>query len=305
MSSWVEKLLLALRSTPPPPPPADPAPADPAPAPASPAPARSWQAELLAEAELTWTAAGGLVAAEEALQERADAALVPAEALGAAPAPPAWVAPAVDQPRAAFTRYGYEPGARPPSLHALQDLYQRVYGPSLEVVAGRVLHDLALYAALEGWRPGDRDQNGARLQVVFRQLSAILGDALAFKTAPLGRVDRHRTLGGFYDHNEQAIFLATSLLASHPAAVVNTIVHEQAHRLQHLLIQRLTYAPRKLSPAERSLALYWYEEGTAQPGADYARYRYNGREYHADQTGKAVVKGLMPIFGWGPETLRF
>ena len=168
-----------------------------------------------------------------------------------------------------------------------------------------MLHDLALYAALDGWRPGDQAQNGARLQVVFKQLSGIMGDALAFTTAPLGRVGKHRTLGGFYDHGEQAIFLATSLLQAHPAAVANTIVHEQAHRLQHLLIQRLMYAPRKLTPAERSLALYWYEEGTAQPGEDYARYRFNGREYHADQTGKSVVKALMPVFGWGPETLRF
>lgn len=303
MASWVERLLLAFRSTPPAPPVAPDPVAEPAPP--RPSPARSWQAELLAEADLTWTAAGGLAWAEEALQDRLDEALVPAEIATGTPAPPAWVAPVVDQPRAAFTRFGYEPGARPPSLHALQDLYQRVYGPCLAPMAGRVLHDLALYAALEGWRPGDQARNGARLQVVFRQLTAIMGDALAFKTAPLGRVDRHRTLGGFYDHDEQAIFLATSLLASHPAAVVNTIVHEQAHRLQHLLIQRLTYAPRKLTPAERSLALYWYEEGTAQPGADYAKYRYNGREYHADQTGKAVVKGLMPIFGWGPETLRF
>lgn len=295
--SWVDKLLKAFSSVPTPPPAEE---APPAPRPERP---RSWQAELLAEADRSWSAAGGLVEAEAALQDVADAALAPAEAAGLKA--PAWVAPATDQPRATFTRLGYEPGARPPSLPALKDLFDRVYGPCLAPVPGRVVHDLALYAALEGWRPGDQDQNGARLQVVFRQLSAIMGDALAFKPAPLGRVDRHRTLGGYYDHAEQAIFLATSLLASHPAAVVNTIVHEQAHRLQHLLIQRLTYAPRKLTPAERSLALYWYEEGTAQPGADYAKYRYNGREYHADQAGKAVVKVLMPVFGWGPEALRY
>lgn len=294
MRDWIAAFLRAFASPPPPPPPARVE---------RPAPVRSWQQELLAEADFTWEAAGGLLAAEEALQDAADARITD-EAL-AALGPLAWVRPATELPREAFTRFGYEPGKRPTSLSALAALYDQVYGPCFVPLASRVVHDLALYGALESWTNKTPDVAGARLHVVFRQLSAHLSEALAFTAAPLGRVDKHRTLGGFYDESEQKIFLATSLLNAHPASVVNTIAHEQAHRLQHLLIQRLRYAPRKLSAAERSLALYWFEEGTAAPGVDYAKYRYNGREYHADAMGKTVVKALMPVFGWGAETLRY
>ncbi|MEB3196185.1 MAG: hypothetical protein VKP62_03185 [Candidatus Sericytochromatia bacterium] len=280
----------------------------PAPPPRPPAPASreegpsalpDWRAELLAESRFNWEEA---VAPARALAEDGGEA-GPAPTLPAAPLP--WVAPQVDQPAARFARLGYAPGARPPSLMALKDLFEAVYGPCLAPLPTRVLHDTALFGGLDGWNPAAGNDNLGRLHVVFRQLSELLGEAFAFKPAPLGRVDHHRQLGGYYDHQAQAIFLATSLLRSHPAAVANTIAHEQFHRLQHLLIQRLMYAPRKLSSAERSLAMYWHAEGTAEPGADFAAYRYNGREYHADQTAKALVRLLMPVFDWPPQVLAY
>jgi len=188
---------------------------------------------------------------------------------------------------------------------ALKALYEAVYQPCLAPLPSRILADTALFGAIDTWQPQKGNDNLLPMHLIFRQLSALLSDAFAFQPAPLGRVDRHRTLGGYYDHQEQAIFLSTSLFQSHAAAVVNTIMHEQMHRLQHLLIQRLLYAPRKLSAAERSLATYWHSEGTAQPGEDFAAYRYNGREYHADQMAKALIGGLLPIFGWTPAVLAY
>lgn len=270
-----------------------PAPTIPPPPPPSAQPVlRGWQAELLAESDMAWAA--------ERLEplENVSAQEPPSPSL-----PLNWVAPHVQQGTAMFGRYGYAPGAKPPSLLALKALYEAVYFPCLAPLPSRVLSDTALFGAIELWRPQAGQDNLLPLHLIFRQLSSLLSDAFAFQTAPLGRVDRHRTLGGYYDHQEQAIFLSSALFQSHAAAVVNTIVHEQMHRLQHLLIQRLLYAPRKLALAERSLATYWHSEGTAQPGEDFAAYRYNGREYHADQTAKEFIRLLIPIFGWPASVL--
>lgn len=276
-----------------------PPPAVPPPPSVSPAPARlSWQAELLAESHMAWEA-------ERLEPVSADEASDPTPTPLGVAAPAAWVPPQVQQSAALFARYGYPPGGKPPSLLALKALYEAVYQPCLAPLPGRILADTALFGAIDTWQPQQGNDNLLPVHLIFRQLSALLSDAFAFSPAPLGRVDRHRTLGGYYDHQEQAIFLSTSLFQAHAAAVVNTIVHEQMHRLQHLLIQRLLYAPRKLAPAERSLATYWHDEGTAQPGEDFAAYRYNGREYHADQMAKALIRGLMPIFGWSPAVLAY
>jgi hypothetical protein len=185
---------------------------------------------------------------------------------------------------------------------ALQALWEVAYGPCLAPLSSQVLHDLALFGALEAWRPGDRG-NLARLHVVFRELSRLLGEALAFKPAGLqhvGELDAHL---GVYRDAECVIHLSARLLAGPAAGLVNTIVHEQAHHMQNLLVQRLLYAPRKLTPAQRSLALFWHAHGTREPGADFLAYRLSGREVHANDTARRVVKDLMPLFGWGPEAL--
>jgi len=262
--------------------------------------APDWRRELLAESSWTW---------EAARVEQADLAAAtrlgqapPEEAAHPAAGPLPWVAPGLALPRAVFTRHGYEPGARPPSLGALRALLEAAYGPSLAPLASRVLHDLALFGALDAWQPSDRG-NLARTHVVFRELSGLLGEALAFKPAPLGLIGDLGPHLGLYRDAERVVCLSSRLLAGSAAGLVNTVVHEQAHHLQHLLVQRLMYAPRKLAPIERSLALYWYDQGTVAPEANFLAYRLSGREIHADDTAKRVVRDLMPLFGWGPEAL--
>jgi hypothetical protein len=253
-----------------------------------------WRRELLAEAELAWSAG------QPASPEEAPSAGRPAPEEAPGPAP--WVSPVTTLPRAFFTRHGYEPGARPPSITAQQALCEAVYGPCLAPLASRVLHDLPLFGALETWRPGDPG-NLARTHVVFRELSRLLGEALAFKPAALQHVGHLEQHMGVYRDAELVIQLSSGLLTGPAAGLVSTIVHEQTHHLQNLLVQRLVYAPRKLTPAQRSLAMFWYTHGTVDPKANFMAYRLSGREVHANDTARCVVRDLMPLFGWGPEAL--
>jgi hypothetical protein len=211
---------------------------------------------------------------------------------------PAFIPPRRDLPRAHFTRHGYEPGKKPPSKAAMQDLIQRVYDDTTPGLIYRMVADTPLFGALETWRPGDLDHNHKLLRILFDRISAQLGDAYGFKPAPLGKLDHSRHFLGYYSYAEQAIFLSAAHLAEHPAHAVNTIAHEQAHRLQDLLVQAVTYH-RKLSPPERSLALWWYDERSYDHRTHPTEYHLSMKEWHARQVGNAVAAGLGRALGWG------
>jgi hypothetical protein len=254
----------------------------------------NWKAELLKEAEMNWIVP---VAEPEPVAEP-----VVQVGYGAAQLVTP-TGPNLGVRREHFALYGYEPGQKPPSLHAFKTLMQQVYDPSLEAIVPKVLEDTALFGALERWNPRDDRLNLTLLRIVFDRLSLHMGDAYGFVPAPLGRVDHDRKRGGFYDPKVKRIFIAASHLTNTPGRVVNTVAHEQAHHLQHLLIERLLYAPQKLSPAERSLALFFYDASHQYVSMhkDFMAYSYNGLEYHARHTGNGLAFKLCPIFGWSPE----
>lgn len=282
-----------LRGQPEPPPPAAP--------PEAPQPGGlpDWRRELLSEASWGWE----LQRAEPEEAVRAPTA-TPGQASAdplAGPAP--WIRPRTDLPRAFFTRHRYEPGTKPPDAQALRALFEAVYHPCLAPLPSQTLHNLALFGAIDTWRPGD-EGNMARAQVIARELAALLGDALAFTPAKLHSFGRLKDDNlGLYSDAERVLRLSTRLLTAHVGGLVNTVVHEQCHHLQNLLMQRLTYAPHKLSPAERSLALYWDGQPMVDPKVHFLFYRLNGRELHAWETAKRVVRDLMPVFGWGEEAM--
>lgn len=258
----------------------------------------NWKAELLKEAQYNW-----IVPQADPEPEPAP---LPAVAMAMpAPAPAGPTGPNLGLRREHFALYGYGPGQKPPSLQAFKALMQQVYDPSLELLAARVLDDTALFGALDTWRPRQGEQNLALLRIVFDRLSAAMGDAFGFVPAPLGRVDHDRKRGGFYDPKVKRIFIAASHLTNTPGRLVNTVAHEQAHHLQHLLIERLLYAPQKLSPAERSLALFFYDASHQYVSMhkDFMAYSYNGLEYHARHTGNTLAFKLCPVFGWSPESV--
>lgn len=274
---WCQRLLAL--------PPAPPTPALPPAEPSARLPA--WQRELVAEAERAW----GVASAEAT--ERGEVA---------AAGPSRFVPPMLALPRAFFARRGYEPGKQPPDAQALRELLEAVYGPCLAPLAGHVLQNVALFGAVDAWVPGDGG-NLVRAHVIFRELSALYGDALGFVPARLGfigRIPKADTLGHYHDESRE-ISLSSDLLAGPASRFVNIVVHEQTHHLQNLLVQRLVYAPGRLSPAERSLALSWYNQAPVDPATSFLFYRLSGRELHAWETAERVVRDLRPIFGWGGE----
>ncbi|MDB5102047.1 MAG: hypothetical protein JWM80_6468 [Cyanobacteria bacterium RYN_339] len=258
--------------------------------PAAPAPIEepvrppNWKAELLREANFGWA-------------PEAPPAAPPAVET---PVIPAYIPPRRDLPRPYFTRHGYEPGQKPPSKAAMQDLIQQVYGATTPGLIYRMVADTPLFGALDTWRDGDLHHNHKLLRILFDRISAQLGDAYGFKAAPLGKLDHSKHFLGYYAYAEQAIFLSAAHLTDHPAHAVNTIAHEQAHRLQDLLVQAVTYR-RKLSPPERSLALWWYDERTYDHRTHPAEYHHSLKEWHARQVGNSVAAGLGRVFGWPTE----
>lgn len=269
------------------------APAPPDPVPSAPLDARpNWKAELLREAQFGWDADLAEPAADEA------------DEIGPALAVPALVAPRLDLPRPFFTRHGYEPGKKPPRPEAMRALVEQVYGPCFAPLVPRMVADTPLFGALDSWRPGDERHNLVLMRILFERISTHLGDAYGFTPAPLGKVDHSKHFAGYYDHSAQKIFLGAAHLHEHVAHAVNTIAHEQTHRLQDLLVQAVTYKPRKLTSAQRSLALWWYDERPVDARQNYAAYRRSLREWHAESVGNAVAAGLGRVLGWPPEVLR-
>jgi hypothetical protein len=268
MPSWEDDLRRYLKDHPAPPP-VEEAPGPP-----------DWKRELLREANFGW-----------------EPNAAPPVSPPSGPTIPAFIPPRRDLPRPFFTRHGYEPGRKPASKAAMQDLLSQVYDPTTPGLIYRMVADTPLFGALETWRPGAEAHNHKLLRILFDRISAHLGDAYGFKPAPLGRLDQHRHFLGYYDYAEQAIFLSAAHLAEHPAHAVNTIAHEQAHRLQDLLVQAVTYH-RKLSPPERSLALWWYDERSYDPRRHPTEYHLSMREWHARKVGDAVAAGLGKVFGW-------
>jgi hypothetical protein len=254
-------------------------PATPGPAPVEETGKRpDWKSELLREANFGQPP-------EEAPPERPG------------PVVPAFIPPRRDLPRPYFAKFGYEPGKKPPTKAAMQDLITQVYGQTTPGLIYRMVADTPLFGALETWRPGDAGHNHKLLRILFERISAQLGDAYGFKPAPLGKLDHSRHYLGYYSYAEQAIFLSAAHLTDHPAHAVNTIAHEQAHRLQDLLVQAVTYH-RKLPPAERSLGLWWYDERSWDHRSHPTEYHLSLKEWHARQVGNTVAAGLGRVFGW-------
>lgn len=235
-----------------------------------------WRAELLAETDRTWKAS--CEAAES---------LCP------------WVPPILWLPRCAFRAHGYEPGERPPHIPAMRALFEAMYHPSVAPLPKRVWRHPELRRALSTWVPGD-PENRARAHLVFRELSELLGEALGFEPAPLEELGPlQRNAQGEYSDTKQVVRLSSTLLGRGPACFVNVLVHEQLHHQQNLLMERLIQDPDGMSPAERSLALFWSERCTPSPLLSFLAYRLSGREVHSWEMARTVEIALSRVFGWG------
>lgn len=271
----------------PPPPPAPPPPAPEAPAMNQ---RVDWRAALLEETSLNWTGALGVPVPEAA-------PMAPVEAPIEAPAAPEAAGPDTALTRSFFTRLGFEPGRRPPTFMAYRALMQRVYGPCVGQLVPRIVEDTPLFGAIDTWPGAPPSQRLALVQILFTRLSHHTGVVFGFRPAPLtmGRGIKKGLLA-LYTEEENRVVLMDVLLQAHAAMVVTTVVHEQLHRLQAEKVAALRTG--RLTPAERSLALYWEAEGVADFSKDYMDYRYNGREYQAHQLSQALGLQLCKVFGW-------
>jgi hypothetical protein len=202
----------------------------------------------------------------------------------------------ISLPRGFFTRHGYEPGERPPTIPALRALFETVYGGCVAPLPMQALQAGHLCQALTTWQAGDRD-NHARAEVIFHELSALLGRAFAFEPAALAGIEFLTDALGFHEAGQ--VTLATRLLGCGAAELVNTIAHEQIHQLQWLQVDALQRSPNQLSHAERSLARYWSWQPTVSPKLSFMAYRLSGREVQANETGLRVQLALSQAFGWG------
>ena len=161
--------------------------------------------------------------------------------------------------------------------------------------------DPALLLVCRRWRPGEPAHNRRLLEAAFERLSAMMGGIYRFRPASLGHDPAMRGHFGRYDYS--GVVLVSACLLNEPVGeVVDTLIHEQIHRLQHAMTEALAVPGRRaLSPAEVCLARYWErEEPLAQTfytralgPEDVEAYRRLGKEYHAFDTAEDVTAHVM------------
>ena len=207
-------------------------------------------------------------------------------------------------------RHAWRHGLSTPSdFERYRRLVHHVFDPAKRQLAEEAAREPALKAAYARWRQGDDARNLALFYPTFDRLSALMGLIYGFRPARLGQCpDMHGNYGA-YDYRG-AVHVAERILDLPIADVVDTIVHEQLHCLQHHMTEGLgAHGRRRMTADEVRLARYWLEE-EPRAQAFYARansgrplspdehlaYRQLGKEYHAYDTAEYVARRLAGAF---------
>ena len=177
-----------------------------------------------------------------------------------------------------------------------------VFGPREDLVIGRLAAHAEIQRLVRGWKDRGAKPEAERL---FGLISGVVGDVLGFTPAPLSwspGLPADNAIGLFLrGAGWERVVLSIRLLQGPPRAFLETVVHEQTHRLQHALTSQLNTPMRPLDPLERGLVLYWlrkepdrkrdYARSNAErdPRAGMQLYRAIPIEHHAYSSAERVV----------------
>jgi len=179
-----------------------------------------------------------------------------------------------------------------------------VFGPREARLADRLAHD-AEAQRLAARLAGDRSA-GERLHA---RVSAAMGEVFGFAPAPLSwsaGLPADNAIGLFLRGAGWERVVISLRLLDRPALFVDTIVHEQTHRLQHALTCRLNTPQVPLDPLERGLVLYWLRKEpdrkrdyaraarTRDPRMRMALYQAIPIEFHAYGAASRLLRAAFP-----------
>lgn len=197
------------------------------------------------------------------------------------------------------------------TVPATDDAYRRqleaVFGPREDLVIGRLASHAEAQRLVRTWSGRGARGQGERL---FEIMSGAVGDVFGFTPAPLSwspGLPADNAIGLFLrGAGWERVVLSIRLLHGPPLAFLDTVIHEQTHRLQHALTSQLNTPMRPLEPLERGLVLYWLRKEPDRK-RDYARaqaerdsrrrmqiYRAIPIEHHAYTTAERTVRGAFP-----------
>jgi hypothetical protein len=194
----------------------------------------------------------------------------------------------------------------PQSDEAYHRQLAAVFEPRETAVRDRLAASAELGSLLGGWSGRGSQRTGDR---IFTLVSEAMGEAFGFDPAPLAwsrGLPADNAIGLFLRGAGWEKVVISALLLNRPVReFLDTVVHEQTHRLQHALTCRLNTPRIPLDPQVRGLVLYWLRKEPDRkrdyqvaarmrdPGQRLAFYRKIPIEYHAYGAAERLVNGLI------------
>lgn len=188
----------------------------------------------------------------------------------------------------------------PTSFEEYKALLAKTYDPKKRELAFIILEQPALRMALSLWDARHPQKNRNLAAELVRFVSTLMGKVYGFVPAAALFKDLPPGLRGQQDSYANRIYLSPNLLRLSARDFLDTVIHEQIHRLQAELIGRLVLSKggKPLTLDERALAMYWKAEepkyrsilsaGWELKGDTMKRYQELGQEYHSFDTGTFV-----------------
>ncbi|HBN07991.1 MAG TPA: hypothetical protein DD435_04860 [Cyanobacteria bacterium UBA8530] len=213
-------------------------------------------------------------------------------------------------PHSAFTQgelQGFTGMKIPKSPEEYRELLARTYDPKKRDLALAILEQPSLRMAISLWDARKAVNNRNLASEINRFVSALMGKVYDFNPAVAQFRDLPPGLLGQQDSYNNKIFLSPRLCGGRAREFLETLIHEQIHRLQAELMFRLSLSKKgkAMSLDERALAMYWKSEepkyrsvlasGWDFKGDTLQRYRDLAQEYHAFETGDFVAGKVCPF----------
>lgn len=220
---------------------------------------------------------------------------------------------ALQGPKGYSVSEGFTPEMVPADFEEYKALLHQVFEGPLQRLAVEALRQPAFKSAFAAWEPGNHRVNTNVFHEVYERLSTMMGRIYRFAPAPLGMDDVHLDNHGsnaVYIVNWGRIAVSRRAFDQPVAGVFNSIVHEQIHCLQQMMMLRIDWpSAHPLTLPERALAYYWrreeprYARRMAEAFADMREGRGSGAyrripvEYHAFWTGDHIESVLVCAYG--------
>ncbi len=201
------------------------------------------------------------------------------------------------------------PPGVPEDFESYKRLLHRAFDSLDDILVERLFAEKLLVSASRSWNLRDPQGNYLIAGKSFEILSKAMGETYFFKPSSLafGKLYRDNAIGLFlYGKGWEKVVLSKSLLSRPFKSLLETVVHEQIHRLQHSLTCRLNQAMTDPLPKNlHSLVLYWLRDepnrktgylsaARSSPEESKRILRSLAMEYHAYERSEYVIGKIFP-----------